>query len=489
MRRFGLMCLLAAALFLVARSAAAPSAGTVSQAYAWARAFGGNSQDVAWTVQQTSDRGYAVGGYTWSFGAGGCDLWILKLNEDGAVQWQRTYGGGSPDAADLIIQTSDGGYLVAGYTASYGAGAIDMWLLKLSPGGSIQWQKAYGGHGEDEAVGIEQTRDGGYVMAGETASYGAGDWDVWILKLRSDGTVQWQKTYGGPELETTSADPIQQTSDGGYVVCGRTASFGAGGEDVWVLKLDANGAIQWQKTYGGPEDDEAHAMRQTLDGGYVVAGFTESFGAGEDDIWVLKLDASGAVQWQKTFGGEKGDITWSIYPTADGGSVVGGETYSFGVGDRDLWVLKLDANGALQWQKTYGGPGSDRAVSIRQTSDAGYVLAGATGSFGVGNSDLWVLKLDASGDIPGCPLVASSNATIVATQVVGVDSQARTEDTSCRIKNTSASARVSTASSSTQCYHVATPAATASPTPTASATRSPTPGGTVFRLHLPVIRK
>ena len=195
MRRIGwVMCLLAAGLFLVAYSAAAawpasrqPGAGL--QRFAWARSYGGVRNDEAWTVQPTSDGGYVIGVYTWSFAAGDDDYWVLKLGEDGTVLWQRSYGGQDEDAADLIYETSDGGYVVAGFTASYGAGAMDMWLLKLGADGSVQWQKSYGGHGEDEAVGIEQTSDGGYVMAGETTSYGAGNWDVWILKLRANGTV------------------------------------------------------------------------------------------------------------------------------------------------------------------------------------------------------------------------------------------------------------------------------------------------------------
>lgn len=465
-------------------------AGTWAQVYTWARSYGGMEAEEAWTIQQTSDSGYAVAGWTQSFGAGDWDFWVLKLKGDGTVQWQKSYGGYDDEAADLIYQTSDGGYVVTGFTASFGAGVIDVWVLKLREDGTVQWQKTYGGYDEDEAVGIQQTSDGGYVVAGETKSFGAGDWDVWILKLREDGTVQWQKTYGGRNLEKTSADPIQQTSDGGYVVAGYTESFGAGGYDIWVMKLDGEGAVQWQKTYGGPADDESHSVRQTLDGGYVVAGYTQSFGAGEYDIWVLKLNGDGTVQWQKTFGGEDWDLTYSVHQTSDGGCVVAGNTWSFGTGDSNVWVLKLSEDGTVQWQKAYGGQADDSAISIRQTSDGGYVAAGGTASFGAGDWDFWVLKLDGDGNIPGCPLGPTSNPIIVDTAVSGVDSRARTSDSRATVMNSSVAPANSQALANTQCYHESTPTATSTFTPsstptgtntftpTSTPTKTPTPTGT-----------
>ena len=453
-------------------------ARTWAQVYTWARSYGGTDGEEAWTIQQTSDGDYVVAGWTWSFGAGDPDFWVLKLREDGTVQWQKTYGGYDDEAADLIYQTSDGGYAVTGYTASFGAGAIDVWILKLGEDGTIEWQRTYGGQDEDEAVAIQQTSDGGYVVAGETKSFGAGDWDVWILKLNENGTVQWQKTYGGKKLDTTSVDPIQQTSDGGYIVCGRTASFGVGGTDVWVLKLDGNGAIQWQKTYGGSFDDESHSVRQTLDGGYAVAGFTWSFGAGDWDIWVLKLDGNGTVQWQKTFGGTESDWTWSVHQTSDGGCVVAGGTASFGGGGSDVWVLKLDEDGTLQWQKTYGGQDDDSAVSVRQTSDGDYVVAGGTESYGAGDRDFWVLKLDGDGNIPGCALVATSSAIVENTGVGGVDSTAKASDSYATVRDTYVAPANSWVSANTQCYHGSTPTPTSTPTLTSTPTTTPTPTAT-----------
>jgi hypothetical protein len=227
--------------------------------------------------------------------------------------------------------------------------------LKLDGSGNVVWQKTYGGTGQDGASAIAPTSDGGYVVAGSTNSFGASD-DVWVLKLDGQGNVVWQKTYGGTSFDAASA--IVPTSDGGYVVTAEAVSFwvsGAGASDVWVLKLDGSGNVVWQKAYGGTGIDAARAIAPTSDGGYVVAGVTSSFGAGDFDVWVLKLDGQGNVVWQKTYGGAGRDGASAIAPTSDGGYVVAGSTNSFGAGASDVWVLKLDGSGNVVWQKTYGG--------------------------------------------------------------------------------------------------------------------------------------
>ncbi|MGR3309663.1 MAG: hypothetical protein ACUZ77_02710 [Candidatus Brocadiales bacterium] len=317
---------------------------------------------------------------------------LFPIAQPTHAQWAATYGGGGFDVANSIQQTRDGGYIVAGGTSSFGAGfGVDFWVLKLDANGIVQWQKTYGGGGFDVASSIQQTSDGGYIVAGGTGSFGAGRFsDIWVLKLDANGIVQWQKTYGGDFNEASS---IQQTSDGGYVGAGWTSSFGAGMGDIWVLKLDANGIVQWQKTYGGSDSEGANSIQQTRDGGYIVAGWTESFGAGFGAFWVLKLDSGGNIQWQKTYGERGSDSAHSIQQTSDGGYiVVGGNPFRL--------VLKLDSFDNIQWQKTYGGVNFfDEANSIQQTSDDGYVVAGEAESFGAGFEDFWVLKLDSFGNV------------------------------------------------------------------------------------------
>jgi hypothetical protein len=388
-------------------------------------------------------------------------LWLLGAASAGAqvASWSRTYGGTNDDWANAVVPTPDGGYVVAGATCSFGtAGACDVWVLKLDGWGNVQWQKTYGGTSWDGAFAIAPTSDGGYVVAGATWSFGAGSADVWVLKLDGWGNVQWQKTYGGTDWDRVVA--IAPTPDGGYVVAGRTWSFGAGYFDLWVLKLDGSGNVQWQKTYGGTDGDKALAIVPTSDGGYVVAGETESFGAGLSDAWVLKLDGSGNVQWQKTYGGTQGDRAFAIVPTSDGGYIVAGETESFGAGLSDAWVLKLDGSGNVQWQKTYGGTGDDATWAIAPTSDGGYVVAGWTESFSAGSSDVWVLKLEADGTVRGCPsgLVRDSTASVGSTSVSPGSSSAVGQTTSASAASSSAVVMDSTASPITVCTGFLPPA-------------------------------
>ncbi|MDO8137965.1 MAG: hypothetical protein Q6354_10030, partial [Candidatus Brocadiales bacterium] len=297
------------------------------------------------SIQQTGDGGYIVAGRTDSFGAGHIDVWVLKLRPDGTVEWQKSYGGGDWDVADSIQQTADGGYIVIGKTKSFGAGRVDFLVLKLRQDGTVEWQKTYGGAGEDWASSIQQSNDGGYIVVGNTCASFGGSLGMWVLKLQPDGAVAWQKSYGGSDGE--SGHSVQQTSDGGYIVVGDTYSFGAGGLDVWVLKLNPDGIVKWQKTYGGKSNDVAHSIRQTNDEGYIVVGETESFGVGDVDLWVLKLRADGTVKWQKTYGGGSFDFGYSIQQTGDGGYIAAGYTGSFYAEIPDIWVLKLGPDGSI----------------------------------------------------------------------------------------------------------------------------------------------
>jgi uncharacterized delta-60 repeat protein len=401
----------------------------------WARTYGGSDSDHVRSIQQTSDGGYIVAGGTESFGAGDVDIWVLKLTSIGTVDWQHTYGGSDGDWDNSIQQTIDGGYIVAGNTYSFGAGDVDIWVLKLTSTGAINWQHTYGGSGSDKVDSIQQTNDGGYIVAGYTASFGAGGGDIWVLKLTSTGTVDWQHTYGG--IDGDWANSIQQTSDGGYIVAGNTDSFGAGDGDIWVLKLTSTGAINWQHMYehpyGGSSGDRAYSIQQTSDGGYIVAGSTEYFFPLEEDqwnrdIWVLKLTSTGAIDWQQTYGAGNDDRARSIQQTNDGGYIVAGS----GAGS-DILVLKLSSTGAIEWQQTYGRRHGDEARSIQQTNDGGYIVAGNTFSFnafGYGHYDFWVLKLLSDGDIdPSCGFKGTSNASVLSTSVYPEDTFITPEDT------------------------------------------------------------
>jgi uncharacterized delta-60 repeat protein len=399
----------------------------------WAKAYGGSGDDNAYSIGETPDKGFIVAGNTWLSVDSSFDTWVLKLNSSGSVVWQKTYGGSQDDGACCIQQTSDGGYVVAGHTYSFGAGSDDVWILKLNSSGSVEWQKSYGGgDGWDRAYSLQQTSDGGYMVAGSTGSFGAGYVDVWVLKLDSNGSVVWQKAYGGSDLDC--AYSVQQTSDGGCIVAGGTNSTGAGGCDLWVLKLDSDGSVVWQKAYGGSDYDQANSVQQTSDGGYMVAGGTLSFGAGSGDVWVLKLDSDGSVVWQKAYGDSSIDWANSVQHTSDGGYMVAGSTYSSGTGT-DLWVLKLNSDGSVDWQKAYGGSDYDDAYSLQQTSDGGYIFAGGTRSFGAGGCDLWVLKMDSSGSVEWN---GSSGAMTWTTSVTPSNTNAVVTTTSANPANSTA---------------------------------------------------
>ena len=373
-------------------------------AISFAKTYGGTSYDYAFSVQQTSDGGYIVAGYTASFGAGGWDIFLIKTYANGNVQWAKTYGGIDFDFAYSVQQTSDGGYIVAGYTYSFGAGWYDIFLIKTDANGNVQWAKTYGGTSRDYAYSVQQTSDGGYIVAGGTRSFGAGYYDIFLIKTDANGNVQWAKTYGGTDYDW--AYSVQQTSDGGYIVAGETRSFGAG--DIFLIKTDANGNVIWTKTYGGTSASSVH---QTSDGGYIVAGGTSSFGAGGSDIFLIKTDANGNVQWAKTYGGTSDDYAHSVQQTSDGGYIVAGRTFSFGVINGDIFLIKTDANGNVIWAKTYGGTYWDDASSVQQTSDGGYIVAGYIDSFGAGGDNFFLIKTDANGNIGSCSIVRSVSPT------------------------------------------------------------------------------
>ncbi|MFI5144828.1 MAG: T9SS type A sorting domain-containing protein [Ignavibacteria bacterium] len=359
-------------------------------------AIGGAGDDYAYSIKRTTDGGYVAAGGTTSFGAGSGDFYIVKLDASGILQWTKTIGGTGDDEAKFIVQTMDGGYSVAGYTQSFGAGNSDFYIVKLDASGNLQWNRTIGGTNEDVALAIVQTTDGSYVAAGYSYSFGAGDRDYYIVKLDANGNLQWNKTFGGAYYEY--GETVIQTTDGGYAMAGFTYSFGAGSGDYYIVKLDASGNFQWNRTIGGTDADYCLSVIQTTDGGYALAGQANSFGAGSNDFYIVKLDANGTLQWTRTVGGAALDYGESIIQTTDGGYVIGGLTYSFGAGNQDVYVVKLDAGGNLQWSRAVGGAYDDYIESIVLATDGGYVGAGHTDSFGAGSFDVYIVKLDASGN-------------------------------------------------------------------------------------------
>jgi uncharacterized repeat protein (TIGR02543 family) len=406
----------------------------------WAKAYVGSESDYAEFIQQTSDGGYIVAGNTRSFGAGNSDYLLLKLSPTGDIEWQKTFGGNQDDYVRSIQQTEDGGYIVAGDTYSFGAGSGDFWILKLFSNGDIEWQKTFEGGDSDKANSIQQTTDGGYIVGGHHYSW---DWisgheDVYcrILKLSPTGDIEWQKFYGGDDWDWPPS--ILQTSDGGYIAAGNTCSFSLY-DKCWILKLSPTGDIEWQKFYGGEEDSttSVNSIQQTTDGGYIVAGKIYLIGAGHYCIWILKLSSSGNVEWQKTFGGGDSDKANSIQQTTEGGYIVAAFTGSFVSGQYHIWILKLSPSGDIEWQKAYGGGKWDQANSIQQTTEGGFIVTGYTCSISV-SRELLVLKLSSAGGFdPSCDIIATSNTEVSSSPVSPTDTFITLYDTDIMTSDTS----------------------------------------------------
>jgi len=363
----------------------------------WTKTFGGSSGDLGMSVQQTSEGGYIVAGYTESYGVGQSDVYLIKTDANGNETWSQTYGGSAYDYSESVQQTSDGGYIIAGSTSSYGAGSYDVYLIKTDANGNELWSQTFGGSSIDCGLSIQQTSDGGYIIAGYTGSYGAGNSDVYLIKTDASGNEQWTQTFGGSSSDFGWS--VQQTSDGGYIIAGWTSSYGAGSWDVYLIKTDANGNESWSQTFGGINYDEGCSVQQTSDGGYIIAGSTESYGAGLCDVYLIKTDANGNETWSQTFGGSNSDGGSSVQQTTDGGYIITGWTQSYGAGSWDVYLMKTDANGNEQWSQTFGGSNSDGGSSVQQTSDGGFIIAGHTTSYGVGGDDVYLIRLDSEGSI------------------------------------------------------------------------------------------
>jgi parallel beta-helix repeat protein len=362
-----------------------------SSALAWNKTYGGTGSDFALALVQTVDGGCALAGRTYSFGAGSSDIWLVKTDASGNHLWNRTYGGTGEDRTSSLVQTVDGGYALAGTTYSFGAGSSDIWLVKTDESGNHLWNRTYGGIREDDpAHFVVQTVDGGYALAGRTYSFGAGSSDMWLIKTDAGGNRLWDRTYGGTSVDGVFA--FVQTVDGGYALAGHTNSFGAGNYDFWLVKTDSAGNMVWNRTYGGTNEDWAYALIQTADEGYALIGETWSFGGGNSDVWLVRTDAFGNHLWNKTYGGTSVDGVFAFVQTVDGGYALAGHTYSFGAGSCDAWLVKTDAFGNHEWNETYGGIAEDYACRLIPTANDSYVLAGSTGSFGAGSDDFWLVR-------------------------------------------------------------------------------------------------
>lgn len=438
----------------------------------WDKRFGSENDDVLNSLQQTSDGGYILGGYS-SYGGssgdktqaskGGDDYWIVKTNSLGNKEWDKVIGGSGTDQLYSLQQTTDGGYILGGASLSgisgdktqASQGDYDYWIVKTDSLGNKQWDKTFGGSAIDFLYAIQQTTDGGYILGGYSYSGKSGDktqeswgaYDFWIVKTDASGNKQWDKRFGGSAYDYFSS--LKQTIDKGYILGGYTAGpidgditvHLEGLSDYWIVKIDSNGNKQWDNAFGGNVDDILTSLTQTTDGGYLLGGSTLS-DIGDDiteatrgswDYWMVKTDGAGTKEWDKRFGGNKADHLTSFRQTIDEGYILGGYSESDISGDKteadqmewnpswDYWMVKTDASGSKQWDKRFGGEDQDYLTSIQLTAEGGYILGGYSESGISGNrseasrggSDYWIVNTCGGLTDENCTCPLTSGLTVV----------------------------------------------------------------------------
>ncbi|MDD5088497.1 MAG: choice-of-anchor J domain-containing protein [bacterium] len=378
------------------------SAATAQPDSLWSNTFGRTNGEACYAVAQTTDGGYVLGGYS-DPPSGRDEIWIVKVNADGDSAWSRAFAAGSGQGAcHSILATDDGGCALVAEREMWENGqyTYDFWLIRLSANGDSLWSSTIGGDPEEYPYSLQRTNDGGFIIAGATyAVDGSGNWDMLLVKVSASGDSVWSRRFGGPNMEF--AYSVQQTEDGGYVIAGMTESFGHGyptHPDFWVVKTNANGDSLWSRACGGEYTEECIYVRQTTDGGYILAGITDSFGPyapGSLNNYLVRINTNGDTLWTRAYGGTSTDRCEAALLLHDGGCLLGGGTLSFGSGSSDMWLLRTNASGDSLWSRTFGGSDWDKCNALAATSDGGYIIGGETSSFGF--VDMWLVKTGPDG--------------------------------------------------------------------------------------------
>jgi hypothetical protein len=401
--------------------------------------------DRTWSAVRSGGQGWFVAGTALSNDSWG-DVWTIHLDHAGNILQQKIHGGPNYDwvgGPQAVAKTGEG-FLVAGGSDSRDEHG-DLWVAKLDGEGNVQWQEIIGGEYSDTGAAVAACEDGDAIVAGWTDRDGTGVTDGWVLRLEEDGGVRWQKILGGERIDTLRGAPACR--DDGIVLVGETSSASSGSQDVWIVKLDSGGNVIWQEAVGGGGSDWVTSAADTGDGGCVAAGGTESFGAGSMDVWILRIDADGNILWQKSYGGEANDYAYAVFDAGDG-FVVAGETFSFGVDFSDMLAIKVDMDGRLQWQRTINGYAHDGAGAVTGSDDGGILIAGySSGDYAL-PYDLMIVKLDGGGgfsgrcdllnDAPGAAL--DSSASVEASAMTPRDAHAAVYESGASSSVTSATA-------------------------------------------------
>ena len=443
-----------------------------SQDILWEKSYGGKHAEYLFDVISTPDYGFILAGSSASgkngnkteLSQGNLDYWVWKMDEKGELDWQKSFGGSGDDFLQSIKLTNDGGFILAGTSNSSkgnqknddSRGQEDLWILKLDAKGGEMWQKTIGGNGQEKLNSIIQTTDGGYLIAGSSSSdisgekteENRGNLDYWIVKLDKIGKIEWQKTYGGPQFDLLKS--VVQTNDDGYILGGYSNSIASGDKienniglgDYWIIKTNDKGELLWQRTLGGDKDDQLNCLIKVVDGGFVLGGNSNSSatnnkskGSKGTDFWILKLDEKGEIIWQETYNYGKTDILTSIVENPDGTMLVGGYAQSEVMGTsmkdkegiNDYIALKINSKGEEIWTQTVGSNGEDLMKKTIVTRDGGYLLAGTSKgkisrdkNSGKGSNDFWIVKLKDKDkpEKPKAPIEAIPNPAQTYTNVI-----------------------------------------------------------------------
>ncbi|KAA3635599.1 MAG: hypothetical protein DWQ02_09625 [Bacteroidetes bacterium] len=348
------------------------------------------------TVEEINDGGFILTGYTTEGSYGQEDVFLIKTNARGEILWKKTYGGQGSDNGWAVRQTDDKGFIIAGYTNSFGNGAMDIYLLKTDAKGDTLWTKTFGGPGEEFGWDVRITKDKGFIIAAQTNSEGNGEIDAYLIKVDKDGNEEWSQTYGGEKTDRIFS--VQQTPDGGYAAAGITYSYTSinpNDRDGYLLKTDASGQQEWHKTFGKDAYDVGHAIALTDDGGLFITGYGESFAtAGHRDVYLIKTDAKGENQWMTVHGGTGEERGIKGHQTRDGGYIAIGFTSQ----NRDVYLIKTNNTGDVVWTRNYGTPDKmDFGYTVRETNDGGFILTGHSEPFSREKSDVLLIKTDSEG--------------------------------------------------------------------------------------------
>ncbi len=349
-----------------------------------------------YSVIETTNQEYAILGNT---GSENKDIFLLKIDSYGNQIWIQSYGGSQYDEARHFQETFDGGFIISGVTKSYGYGEEDVWIIKTNSLGLIEWNVNFGDNQNDRGAQILQIEEGGFIIIGEKYNIDLENYDLWLLKINSQGELSWEKTLGS--MGDDKGYDIKKNRSGGYLLLGSTNSYGNGGSDIWLINTDSNGNELWSKTYGSSNNEFGRSIIDANDGGYLIFATSESFGNDNTGLHNIKIDSTGVEEWNKSFGGFFGKNGNVIQRSPNGGYILISSRYNFNNNSYNMWLIKMDFNGRTEWTKTFGGNNNDYGFGIAITSDNGFILTGSTNNYGNSNSelsDIWVIKTNLNGD-------------------------------------------------------------------------------------------